>query len=350
MRVGARVAVLAISAATIFGTPLVVVTIAAPRKGQTSAENSANPQEKASLASARSFAYVFEKVEDVQLELKPECAISSITDLAVDAEGRYIVADGWQSKGVYIFSRDGKFIRELGRRGQGPGEYQTPVSVTLGSNGDVWVADYAGNRISVYDNEWRFKHAILGQPRILRFLHLNSRDEIYMYRSQANPMKPDTSDTIFRYDREGRKISSFAPFPEEALKVKFWAGYDGMEIGADDSVYEMNPLFYRIRKFTSDGRLVASFGRKTKLFKLETKSGEMPAIVNGPFYLEGGFLVAQVNKHLEIYDTDGHFLVGELPFARRVIGSQGNRLYADASDDEADQEGGTRIVSYQLLR
>jgi hypothetical protein len=315
--------------------------------GQMSAENSANPQEKASLALARSFADAFEKVADVQLELKPECAISSITDLAVDAEGRYIVADGWQSKGVFIFSREGKFIRELGRRGQGPGEYQTPVSVAVGANGDVWVADFMGNRISVYGKEWRFKHAILGQTHILYFLHLNSIDEIYMYRSQANPMNPDTSDTIFRFDREGGKVSSFAPFPEEALKVKFWAGYDGMEIGADDSVYEMNPLFYRIRKFTSDGRLVASFGRKTKLFKLETKSGEMPVIVNGPFYLQGGFLIAQVNDHLEVYDTTGRFIAGELPFAPRIIGSHGNQFDAEASNDD-DRDNNPRIVSYRL--
>ena len=304
-------------------------------------------QERPLLSSTRTIEEAFEQVANVQLELKPECAISLITDLAVDSEGRYVIADGWQSKGVYIFSRDGKFIRELGRRGQGPGEYQTPVSVTIGSNGDVWVADYAGNRISVYDKAWRFKHAILGQPRILYFLHLNSKDEIYMYRSQANPMQPDTSDTIFQYDREGRKISSFAPFPEEALKVKFWAGYDGMEIGPDDSVYEMNPLFYRIRKFTADRRLVASFGRKTKLFKLETKSGERPVIVNGPFYLQGGFLIAQVNDHLEVYDTAGRFIAGELPFAPRIIGSHGNQFYAEASNDD-DRDNNPRIVSYRL--
>ena len=312
-----------------------------------SAENSANPQEKASLALARSFADAFEKVADVQLELKPECAISAITDLAVDAEGRYIVADGWQSKGVYIFSREGKFLRELGRRGQGPGEYQTPVSVAIGANGDVWVADYAGNRILIYGKDWEYKRAILGLTHILHFLHLNNKDEIFMYRSQANPLRPDTSDTILRFDRDGRKIGSFAPFPEEALKVKFWSGTDGMDIGADDFIYEMNPLFYRIRKYVPDGRLVISFGRKTKLFRLVTQEGESPVIVKGPFYLEGGFLVAQINEHLEIYDTDGHFIVGELPFTLRIICSHGNQFYAEASNDD-DRDNNPRIVSYRL--
>jgi len=301
------------------------------------------------LVSAKKVEDIFEKVSDVQLELLPECAISFITDMAIDTEGRYLIADGWQSRGVYIFSREGKFIRELNRRGQGPGEYQTPVSIAVGANGDVWVADISGNRISVYDKEWKFKHAILGQTRILYFLHLNSKDEIYMYRSQANPMKPDTSDTIFRYDRDGRKISSFAPFPEEALKVKFWTGNDGMDIDKDDFIYEMNPLFYRIRKFAPDGSQVASFARTTKLFRIVTKEGVPPLIVNGPFCLERGFIIAQVNKHLEIYDTGGHFVVGEIPFSPRIIESRENCVYAEAADDDTNQEGNPRILAYRLI-
>jgi hypothetical protein len=307
-------------------------------------------QTKKSLASAKTVEDAFEKVSDVRLELLPECAISLITDLAVDAEGRYFVADGWQRRGVYIFSREGKFIRELGRRGQGPGEYQTPVSIAVGAQGDIWVADFVGNRISVYDKEWKFRHAILGQPRILYFLHLNSKDEIYMYRSQTNPLKPDTSNTIFRYDRDGRKVSSFAPFPEEALKIKFSAVNDGMDIDKDDFIYEINPLFYRIRKFAPDGTQVASFARTTKLFRIVTKEGATPLIVNGPFCLEKGFIVAQVNKHLEIYDTGGHFVVGEIPFSPRIIESRGNCLYAEASDDDTNQEGNPRILAYRLIR
>jgi hypothetical protein len=303
-------------------------------------------QTKKLLVSAKKIEDAFEKVSDVQLEFLPECAISLITDMAIDAEGRYFVADGWQRRGVYIFSREGKFIRELSRRGQGPGEYQTPVSIAVGAQGDIWVADFMGNRISVYDKEWKFKHAILGQPRILYFLHLNSKDEIYMYRSQTNPLKPDTSDTIFRYDRDGRKISSFAPFPEEALKIKFSAVNDGMDIDKDGFIYEMNPLFYRIRKFAPDGSSIASFARTTKLFKMVKKEGMAPLIVNGPFCLEKDFIVAQVNKHLEIYDTGGHFVVGEIPFSPWIIGSRGNCLYAEASDDEANP----RILAYRLIR
>jgi hypothetical protein len=111
----------------------------------------------------------------------------------------------------------------------------------------------------------------------------------------------------------------------------------------------MNPLFYRIRKFAPDGNLMASFTRKTKLFRIVTKEGETPFIVNGPFCLENGFIVVQVNNHLEIYDTNGHFIVGEIPFSQRIIESNGNCFYAESSAEDANPEDNPRILTYKLI-
>ena len=308
----------------------------------------ASDQAMKKLGAAKTVEDLFEKVAEIQLEALPEFAISYISDMAIDAEGRLFFADGMRSLGVFIFSREGKFIKELGRRGQGPGEYQTPSSVEIGRDGNIWVADPMGNRISIYDRKWQFLRAILGKPRIPYFLHLGPHDEIFMFRSQANPMRPDTSDTVFRYDSEGNKISSFAPFPEEALKVKFWSGTDGLDIDKDGFLYEMNPLFYRIRKFAPDGKFITPFTRKTKLFRVVTQAGDTPVIVNGPFYLEKGLVIAQVSKHIEIYDTDGRFIVGEIPFPWRIIEANRNSLYAEVDEEENPDAGNPRILVYAL--
>jgi len=301
-------------------------------------------------SSAKSIDDIFRIISETELQTTADCPIAYITDMEIDTKGNFIVADGWQSIGVYVFGPDGQFIQELGRKGQGPGEYANPVSVEISTEGDIWVADYGNNRISIYSKDLGFKNQIICRPRILHFLHLNSRNEIYMYRSQANPLKPDTSDTIFRYDSQGNKISSFAPFPEEALKVKFWAGQDGMTIGKDDSIYEMNPLFYEIRKFSPEGTLIGSFSRKTSLFKVITEEGSAPIVVYGPFYLEKGLIIAHVNEHLEIYDTNGRFIVGKLPFSQRIIGIHGNRLYTELWEDEANAgiQLNLKIICYQL--
>jgi hypothetical protein len=268
--------------------------------------------------------------------------------LAVDSEGRLFIVDAIKARSVFIFSPDGKFIKELGRRGQGPGEYQIPGSVEIGQDGRIWLTDPMAYRILIYDRKWQFLRAILGKPRIPQLLHLGPHDEIFSFRSQANPMRPNTSDTVLRYDAEGQMISSFAPFPEEALKIKFWSGTDGLDIDKDGFLYEMNPLFYRIRKFTQDGKLVTSFTRKTKLFRVVTQEGETPIIVNGPFCLEKGFVIAQIGKHIEGYDTDGQFIIGEIPFRWRIIEANGNKLYAEVDDEENPDAGNPKILVFAL--
>jgi hypothetical protein len=326
---------------------LVSIILIFPSHGS---EMSIATAENDQLSSAKSIEDVFRTVSKTELQTTAECPISHISDMAVDSRGKFMIADGWQSRGIYVFSPDGKFVRELGRKGQGPGEYSNPVSVEIAHNGEIWIADYGNNRISIYSEDLSFKRQIMCRPRILHYLHLNSRNEIFMYRSQANPLKPDTSDTIFRYDEQGNKIASFAPFPKEALEVKFWAAQDGMAIGSDDSIYEMNPLYYQIRKFSPEGDLITSFSRKTELFEVIKGEGKTPIIVYGPYYLEKGLIAAHVNEHLEIYDTSGRFIVGELAFVQRIIGVQGNRLYSELweeADDEQLQLNPT-IICYQL--
>ena len=302
------------------------------------------------VSSAKTVDDLFRVISEIQLQTTEECSLAYITDMAVDSKGNFIIADGWQVMAVYAFGPDGTFIQELGRKGQGPGEYVNPVSVEINQNEDIWIADVGNNRLSIYSKDLSFKKQIICTPRVLQYLHLNSQNEIYIYRSQENPLKPNTADTIFQYDDQGNKIHSFAPFPEQALKVKFWAGQDGMTIGKDDSIYEMNPLYYNIRKFSPKGELITSFSRKTNLFKVITKEGKSPIIVYGPFYLEKGLVIAHVNEHLEIYDTNGRFIVGELPFTQRILCTHGNCLYTMLWEEPEEEQIqlNPKIIGYQL--
>ncbi len=325
---------------------IVLVSLLVARDPASSFSNTENEK----LSSAKSFENVFQKISETQLLTTEDSPIAHISDMEIDREGRFIIADGWQSRAVYVFGPDGRFIKELGRKGQGPGEYLNPVSIEIGKKEEIWVSDYGNNRVNIYSKELSFKSQISFTSRVLHYLHLNSRNEIYMYRSTANPLKPDTSDTIFRYDAQGNKIASFAPFPKEALKVKFWAAQDGMTIGKDDFIYEMNPLYYNVRKFSPEGELTVSFSRKTRLFQVITEKGKTPIIVYGPYYLQRGLIIAHVNEHLEIYDSDGRFIVGELPFSEKIIGVRGNRLYTEVWEDEGKSEVllNPKIICYQL--
>lgn len=59
----------------------------------------------------------------------------------------FVVADRG-AEGLRVFSLDGTLLRTIGRRGDGPGEFQKPVQ--LWSHGDsLWVFDERGSRLSL---------------------------------------------------------------------------------------------------------------------------------------------------------------------------------------------------------
>lgn len=72
----------------------------------------------------------------------------SIAGADMAGDGRLFVLDGINKK-LRIFDTTGKQLKELGRSGQGPGEWDTPFMVKLVSENELMVAD-AGNRKIVY--------------------------------------------------------------------------------------------------------------------------------------------------------------------------------------------------------
>ena len=306
--------------------------------------------EIALLSKADKFDSIFKKISEIQLSTGANHAISNITDMEIDAGGNYLIADGWQSGAVFIFSHAGEFIKELGKQGQGPGEYLTPVSIDIDSNGDIYVCDYLNNRICVYDSEFQFKRFIKVEGRVRHYIHAIDNGELYMYGGAKLPVGANDFDTIVHYNSKGKKIASFARFPQEVVGVRGTICQEGMTIDREGNLYEMNVFYYHIRKYNSRGKLIKSFSRETKLFSINTEKNENPVIVHGPYYLEKGLIVAQVNRHLEIYDTEGNFLVGELYFPYKIISANKNRIYIEKwSEEDTNMEMlNPKIIGYEL--
>ena len=152
------------------------------------------------LRVAKKLEDIFDKKSEIQLSTKKECIISYITDMEIDSEGNFIVADGWQRRGIFVFAPNGEFIKELGKNGQGPGEYLTPVSVAISSKQEIWVADYMGNRFNIYSGNFNFKKSIVCRSKIPYFIHLNSKDEIYMYLGSIHAISNINPNTIYKYN------------------------------------------------------------------------------------------------------------------------------------------------------
>jgi hypothetical protein len=79
----------------------------------------------------------------------PYDAFVSPTSLQVGADGRIYVLDGG-IPALRVFDADGRFLRQMGSVGEGPGRYLRPVS--FGIAGDtIWVGDMRTGRLTLYD-------------------------------------------------------------------------------------------------------------------------------------------------------------------------------------------------------
>ena len=79
------------------------------------------------------------------------------TDIAVAPGGDFYVSDGYGNSRVVKFSREGKFLKQWGKKGKGEGEFNLPHAICLDGKGQVYVGDRENNRIQVFDGDGKFQ-------------------------------------------------------------------------------------------------------------------------------------------------------------------------------------------------
>jgi hypothetical protein len=84
------------------------------------------------------------------------------TDIAWDSAGNVFVADGYGNSRVAKYDKNGRFLKTNGMRGNGPNQLNTPHSIQVDAQGNVYVADRGNSRIQVYDNDLNLKKSITG--------------------------------------------------------------------------------------------------------------------------------------------------------------------------------------------
>lgn len=82
-----------------------------------------------------------------------------------DSRGRYFVT--WSNaSSVLVFAPEGRYLRTLGREGDGPGEFRRAFGIVLGRGDSLHVFDNGTNRLTVFDPELRIArmHNVVHSP------------------------------------------------------------------------------------------------------------------------------------------------------------------------------------------
>ena len=81
------------------------------------------------------------------------------SDVLVAPNGNIFVADGHggnTNDRIVVFNKDGQYIKEWGKKGKGPGEFDVPHRLAMDSAGRLFVADRSNNRVQVFDQDGKY--------------------------------------------------------------------------------------------------------------------------------------------------------------------------------------------------
>src|SRR5438874_379680 len=84
-----------------------------------------------------------------------------VTDVAWDAAGNTYISDGYVNSRIAKIDKDGNWLKSWGEPGDKPGQFNTPHSIAVDAQGNVYVADRGNRRIQVFDGDGKFLRQIV---------------------------------------------------------------------------------------------------------------------------------------------------------------------------------------------
>jgi sugar lactone lactonase YvrE len=166
---------------------------------------------------------------------------SGPADVAIAQNGDIFVADGHMAdtpvNRIMRFSKDGKFIKAWGKRGKGPGEFDTPHSIAIDSRGRIFVADRSNVRMQIFDADGRFidQWKQFGRPS---GVFIDRNDNMYVADSQSNSTQnPGFTRGIRVGSARDGKVTALIPFVEPDPEKNNNAGVEGVATDARGNVF-----------------------------------------------------------------------------------------------------------------
>ena len=88
------------------------------------------------------------------------------TDIAFAPNGHLYITDGYGNARVLEYTADGKQVKQWGRPGTSPGEFNLPHAIQIDRDGTIYIADRENGRIQKFNLDGKFLGQITGLGRV----------------------------------------------------------------------------------------------------------------------------------------------------------------------------------------
>ncbi len=170
--------------------------------------------------------------------------------VAIDNNGNVYICDQYGNC-IKEFTASGEYVKTIGRRGKGPGDLLTPHSLTLCPNGDLVVQEMMGRRIQRFDKKGNSKK-IIKSDVFAYWIGVTPQDELVVYDKRHTFASRKLLSVM---DSNGKKLREIGQYHDNAKNLFKSEGLQ-FAIDCDNNFYAANNWTPVIRKYSSSGKLL----------------------------------------------------------------------------------------------
>ena len=232
---------------------------------------------------------------------------------------------------VVCFNSTGKYLSQFGQKGTDPGEFKSPLGMSIDSEGRIYIADSKNHRIQIIDQEGKAISEVYIPPDKYGCL-ADPTDIVIDEKKQHYIIVDNDNHRLLLYNKKLELIREIGGvgYEEGNFRYPYTACIDG-----EGNIYVTDVINTRVQVFNSEGDYIRSLGEwgieKGQFFRPQSICmDKKERVLVGENYAKIGLI--------QVFDSQGNLL--------GIIGdSQGKKLrFKVPADLYVDQQNRLYVV------